>query len=111
MMMMMMNEIPNESRVFQVKYRCVLAAVALLFSFFFFRESKKKNEHAKKMNKKRRDFLCTKGGQVVTYLFLYYRSTGVTHTHSIPRHCAQNKESEEEREKRRGAKHFFFYRR
>jgi len=37
-----------------------------------------------------------------------YRSN--THI-SIPRHCAQNKESEEEREKRRGAKHFFFYRR
>jgi len=57
------------SRVFQVKDRCVLAAVALLFSFFLFREQKK-NEQTK-MNKKRRDFLMNeKGGQVVTYLFL-----------------------------------------
>lgn len=73
-MMMMMNEIPNESRVFQVKYRCVLAAVALLFSFFFFRESKKKNEHAKKMNKKRRDFLNERG---VKSSHIYSYITGV----------------------------------
>lgn len=74
-MMMMMNEIPNESRVFQVKYRCVLAAVALLFSFFFFRESKKKNEHAKKMNKKRRDFLMNERGVKSSHIYSYI--TGV----------------------------------
>jgi len=104
----MMNEIPNESSKFQVKCRCVLAAVALLFSFFLFREQKK-NEQTK-MNKKRRDFLM-KGGTSHVFILSTGVPTGVTHTHSIPRNCAQNKESEEEREKRRGAKHFFFYRR
>ena len=108
----MMNEIPNESRVFQVKCRCVLAAVALLFSFFFFVERAKKNEREKNEQKKE-DFLMheLKGGSSRHIIYSYHRSTGVTHTHSIPRNCAQNKESEREREKRRGAKHFFFYRR
>ena len=51
-----------------------------------------------------------KGGSSRHIIYSYHRSTGVTHTHSIPRNCAQNKESEEEREKRRGAKHFFYRR-
>ena len=42
--LMMMNEIPNESSKFQVKDRCVLAAVALLFSFFLREQKKKRHE-------------------------------------------------------------------
>ena len=86
---------------------CFGGGCAPLF-LLFFRESKKKNEHAKKMNKKRRDFLCTKGGQVVTYLFLYYRSTGVTHTHKYSSSLrAKQRERRREREAERREALFF----
>ena len=59
-MMMMMNEIPNESSKFQVKCRCVLAAVALLFSFF----TRAKKKILNKNEQKKEDFLMheLKGG-------------------------------------------------
>ena len=74
---MMMNEIPNESRVFQAKCRCVLAAVVLLFSFFTRAKKKILNKNEQK---KEGLFDERKGGQVVTYLFLLQEYRSNTHT-------------------------------
>ena len=93
------------SRVFQVKYRCVLAAVVLLFSFF----TRAKKKILNKNEQKKEGLFDERKGGSSRHIFILSTgvSTGVTHTHVVFLAPAQNKEREREREAERREALFF----